>query len=126
MKTQVKKNTKKNSNNFLSKLTPKQLKIAVIVATALLLAILTTTVISCNYTQFNKVHTPYDNVSIGNYIKLSGYKTELKNADLDEMVKAEVNSFIRSEADELLIGDKTNNIPDRAIKKGVCTLLNWV
>ena len=118
MKTQVKKNTKKNSNNFLSKLTPKQLKIAVIVATVLLLAILTTTVISCNYTQFNKVHTPYDNVSIGNYIKLSGYKTELKNADLDEMVKAEVNSFIRSEADELLIGDKTNNIPDRAIKKG--------
>ena len=112
MKTQAKK------KNNLKKLTPKQIKIIAIAVAVVFATVLTTVVASCLSTKLNKVHTPYDNVSLGNYIKLSGYKTELKTSDVDDMVKAEVNSFIRSEADELLIGDKTNNIPDRAIKKG--------
>ena len=67
----------------------------------------------------NGIHTPYDDISdLGKYVRLASYKTELKNSDIKEMLDAEIKSFLRSEADELIVGDKINGVPDRAIKKG--------
>ena len=70
MKTQAKK------KNNLKKLTPKQIKIIAIAVAVVFATVLTTVVASCLSTKLNKVHTPYDNVSLGNYIKLSGYKPD--------------------------------------------------
>ena len=70
---------------------------------------------------FNKVHTPYDDISnLGKYIRLASYKTELKKSDIKEMMDTEIQSFIRSNAEELLVGGNVNDggTADRPIKKG--------
>lgn len=83
-----------------------------------LVAVAAFSLTACSY-HYNDVHTPYDDLSdLGDYITLGEYSIEIARADVKEMVEAEVNSFIRSEATERLIGDTTNNVPNRAVQKG--------
>lgn len=69
--------------------------------------------------RFNDVHTPYDDIAdLGKYVRLAQYKTEMKNSTVKEMMDKEIKSFIRSMADELIVGDTLNGVANRAIKKG--------
>lgn len=67
----------------------------------------------------NDVHTPYDSIAdLGKYVRLAKYETEMKNSTVKEMMDAEIKSFLRSMADELLVGDNLNGVANRAVKKG--------
>ena len=87
-------------------------------AVALVLIIVSAfSLVSCAY-GMNKVSTPYDGTVYSNYIKLGDLSIEVAREDIDEMFEAELKAFLKSFATVNLIGDKTNNIPDRQVKKG--------
>lgn len=84
-----------------------------------LIALTAFSLVSCYKT--NGVHTPYDDISnLGKYVRLAKYKTELKSSDVKDMVDAEIKSFIRNNADELLVGGNVNDggTANRPVKKG--------
>ena len=67
----------------------------------------------------NDVHTPYDDVShLGKYVRLANYTVKVSQEELKNTMESEIQNFLKSYAENNLIGDVTNGIPNRAIKKG--------
>lgn len=87
-----------------------------------LIALSMLTLASCTLRyKTNDVHTPYDDIAdLGKYVRLASYKTEVKNSELKEMMDSEIKSFIRNNADELLVGGNVNDggTANRPVKKG--------
>lgn len=67
----------------------------------------------------NDVHTPYDDIKdLGKYIKLADYVVEVSKKELETTKKDEIDGFLMEYAVQKLVGDETNGVPNRAIKKG--------